>query len=300
MLVSIGLPTHLVDDGDEFVSAEAIAELSQVAERAGFSAVSVTDHPFPTDAWLAHGGHHAIDPFVSLAFAAAATSTVRLHTNLLVVAYRNPWLAAQQVATLDRLSGGRMILGIGAGYLEGEFDALGVDFATRNERTDESIRMMRQAWTGESIDGNTMSPTPTQPGGPPIWIGGNSRRAIRRAVELADGWSPFPSGPPKAAKHTRTTSLMTPDDLRASVDYAREHAAAVGRTAPLDVIFMPVGLTMLNHGNRFEDEPTLEEIAALVAAGMTGFSVNLDAKSRAELADEMVRFGDEVIARLPG
>jgi hypothetical protein len=93
---------------------------------------------------------------------------------------------------------------------------------------------------------------------------------------------------------------MTPDDLRASVDYAREHAAATGRTAPLDVIFMPVGLTMLNHGNRFEGEPTLEEIAALVEAGMTGFSVNLDAKSRAELADEMVRFGDEVIARLPG
>jgi probable F420-dependent oxidoreductase len=300
MLVSIGLPTHLVDQGDEFVSAEAIAELSLAAEGAGFAAVSVTDHPFPADKWLAHGGHHAIDPFVALSFAAAATSTVRLHTNLLVVSYRNPWLAAHQVATLDRLSGGRMILGIGAGYLEGEFEALGADFTTRNERTDESIRLMRRAWTGESVDGNTMSPTPAQAGGPPIWIGGNSRRAIRRAVELADGWSPFPSGPPKAAKFTRTTSLMTPEDLGAAVGYANEHADAVGRTAPLDVIFMPVGLTMLGNGTRFEGKAVLDEVGQLVDAGMTGFSVNLDARSRADLADEMARFGDEVIAGLPG
>ena len=298
MLVSIGLPTHLVDRGDEFVSAEGIGELSLAAEQAGFSAVSVTDHPFPSDAWLAHGGHHAVDPFIALAFAAAATSNVRLHTNLLVVSYRNPWLAAHQVATLDRLSAGRVILGIGAGYLEGEFDALGADFSTRNERTDEAIGLMRRAWTGESIDGNTMSPTPAQAGGPPIWIGGNSRRAIRRAVELADGWSPFPSGPPKAAARIRTTSLMTPDDLRAAVAYANEHAESVGRKEPLDVIFMPVGLTMLNHGHRFESEPILEEIAALVDAGMIGFSVNLDADSRAELADEMARFGDEIISRL--
>jgi alkanesulfonate monooxygenase SsuD/methylene tetrahydromethanopterin reductase-like flavin-dependent oxidoreductase (luciferase family) len=208
-------------------------------------------------------------------------------------------LAAQQVATLDRLSGGRMILGIGAGYLEGEFLALGADFATRNERTDESIRLMREAWTGESIGGNTMAPTPAQKGGPPIWIGGNSRRAIRRAVELADGWSPFPSGPPKAAMRTRTTSLMTADDLRAAVAYAREHAEAVGRAAPLDVIFMPVGLTMLSHATRFEGPAILDEVAELVDAGMTGFSVNLDARTRAELADEMARFGDEVIAGLP-
>jgi probable F420-dependent oxidoreductase len=300
MLVSVGLPTHLVHRGDEFVSAESISELSQVAERAGFGAVAVTDHPFPADDWLARGGHHAVDPFVALAFAAAATSTIGLHTNLLVVSYRNPLLAAHQVATLDRLSGGRVILGIGTGYLEGEFDALGTDFATRNERTDESIRIMRRAWTGESIDGNTMAPTPTQPGGPPIWIGGNSRRAVRRAVDLGNGWSPFPSGPAKVAKITRTASLASTDDLRVALDYGWEYAESVGRTAPLDVVFMPVGLAMLDHGKRFEADPLLEEIAELVDVGVTGLSVILDADSRAELADEMARFGTQIIAKLPG
>lgn len=299
MRVSVGLPTHRVDLGDEFVSGDAIVELAQAAEAAGFDAVNVTDHPFPGDTWLARGGHHAIDPFTALAFAAAATSTVRLHTNLLVVSYRNPWLAAHQVATLDRLSGGRMILGIGAGYLEPEFAALGVEFEDRNERTDEAIHQMRRAWTGESVDGNTMQPTPAQPGGPPIWIGGNSRRAIRRAVELGQGWSPFPSGPPKVAKFTRTTSLMTPDDLRAAVAYAAEHAAAVGRTEPLDVIFMPVSLTMLHDDATWNPEQIVDEVGRLHAAGMTGMSVNLAGETRDELADEFARFGAEVLPELP-
>jgi alkanesulfonate monooxygenase SsuD/methylene tetrahydromethanopterin reductase-like flavin-dependent oxidoreductase (luciferase family) len=129
------LPVHRVEGGDEFVSGDAIAELSVAAEKAGYDAVSVTDHPFPGDKWLARGGHHALDPFSSLAFAAASTSTLRLHTNLLVLAYRNPWLAAHQVATLDRLSGGRVILGIGAGYLEPEFDAVGAvrDFVDKSK-----------------------------------------------------------------------------------------------------------------------------------------------------------------------
>lgn len=298
MLVSVGLPTHRVDLGDEFVSGRAIGELALAAERAGFGAVSVTDHPFPADPWLAHGGHHAVDPFVALAFAAATTSTIGLHTNLLVVSYRNPLLAAHQVATLDRLAGGRVILGIGAGYLEQEFVALGVDFSTRNERTDEAIAVMRQVWTGESVGGNTMQPTPVQPGGPPIWIGGNSKRAIRRAVELGQGWSPFPSGPPKAAARTRTTSLMTADDLHAAVSYAAQHAAEVGRTAPLEVIFMPLSLTMLDHGHTWEAEVIIDEVGRLVAAGMTGMTVVLPGETRAGLVDELARFGDEVLPHL--
>ena len=298
MRVSVGLPTHRIDLDDEFISPDGIADMAQAAEAAGFDAVSVTDHPFPGDKWLAHGGHHAIDPFVALSFAAAATTTVRLHTNLLVVSYRNPWLAAHSVATLDRLSGGRMILGIGAGYLEPEFEALGVPFDDRNDRTDESIRIMRRAWTGESIDGNTMRPTPAQPGGPPIWIGGNSRRAVRRAVELGDAWTPFPTGPAKVAARTRTAPLNTPDDLRAMVSYAAEHSAAVRRTKPLDVVFSPLSLTMIGHELTWKADEVLEEIGTLRATGMTGLNVMLPGNSRAEMADEMARFGDEVISKI--
>ena len=299
MRVSVGLPVHRVDLGDEFVSADGIAECARAAEAAGFDAVSVTDHPFPGDKWLTHGGHNALDPFTSLAFAAAATSTVRLHTNLLVLAYRNPWIAAHQVATLDRLSGGRVILGVGAGYLEAEFDGIGVPFEGRNERTDDGIRAMRQAWTGESINGNTMQPTPRQPGGPPIWIGGNTKRAVRRAVELAEGWSPFPSGPAKVAERTRTRPLNTAEDLAEMIDYAREHAASIGRTEPLDVVFMPLSLTMIGHDLSWDAARIVEEVEALVAVGMTAMSIMLPCESRSEFRDQCDQFAAGVLAKLP-
>ena len=197
MRVSLGLPTHRVDG--ELATAEGIADVAAAAETAGFDAVFVTDHPAPSDRWLATGGHHALDPFVALSFAAAATTRLRLHTNLLVLAYRNPFHSAKAIATLDALCRGRMIVGVGAGYLEPEFEALGVDFGQRNELTDEAIVTMRAAWRGESVTasgvgwhaaGNTVRPTPAQQPGPPIWVGGNSHRAIRRAVELGDGWTP--------------------------------------------------------------------------------------------------------------
>src|ERR1700712_257871 len=151
MRISLGLPTHRVDLAEEFVSGAAIVELARAAEDGGFDAVYVTEHPFPEAKWLQHGGHHALDPFVALSFAAALTPKIRLQTNLVVLAYRNPFLTAKAIASLDALSGGRTIIGIGAGYLEGEFLAVGVDPAKRNELTDEAIRAMKAAWSGEEI-----------------------------------------------------------------------------------------------------------------------------------------------------
>ncbi len=151
MLASYGLPTHRVDRPDDFLTASAVSELARAAEAAGFAAVYTTEHPFPPDAWLAGGGHHAIDPLVALSFAAAATTTVRLHTNLFVLALRNPFLAAKGIASLDVLSGGRVILGIGSGYLEPEFEAVGASFSDRNRRTDEGIAAIRAAWSGERV-----------------------------------------------------------------------------------------------------------------------------------------------------
>ena len=202
MKFSIQLPTDRVGEGAEFVSAEAIADVAQAAERAGFHAAYVTEHPFPDDRWMRAGGHHALDPFVALSFAASATTSLRVMTNILVLPYRNPFLTAKAAASLDVLSGGRVILGVAAGYLKGEFAALGVDFSERNDLSDEAIVAITRAWSEEGIEmsgqhfsvrGNTMLPRPLQQPRPPIWVGGNARRAIRRAVELGDGWIPFPS-----------------------------------------------------------------------------------------------------------
>ena len=299
MRVSVGLPVHRIDLGTEFVSGDAIGEMAAAAEAAGFHAVSVTDHPFPSDGWLAGGGHHALDPFSSLSFAAAATSTLRLHTNLLVLPYRNAWLAAHQVATLDRLSGGRVILGVGAGYLREEFAALGVDFEHRNEHTDECLRVFRRAWSGDSIDGNTMRPTPATPAGPPIWVGGNSRRAVRRAVEFGDAWSPFPVPSDATAAVTRTAPLRNLDDLAAMIDYARAHAAEVGRTEALDVVFMPLSMMLTGRGPTWEAASLLDEVAAMVAVGVTALNVMLPGESRRQFCEELARFSAEVFPHLP-
>lgn len=302
MKVSVGLPTHRIDKPREFVTAAAIGDMSVTAEAAGFDAVFVTEHPFPADDWLAHGGHHALDPLVALSFAAAATRTLRLHTNLFVLAYRNPFVGAKGIATLDALSDGRVILGVGSGYLESEFSALGVAFDERNDLTDEAIVMMRQAWRGESmvatgrhfdVAGHTMLPTPGQAAGPPIWIGGNSKRAIRRAVELGDGWSPMPS-PARFARRLRTPGLETLDDLRARLEYAREHASTVGRRDPLEVVFMPLGLDMF-HNASLDVDATIKSLADLAGAGVTYATVNLPGETRGELLENLRAFGEHVL-----
>ena len=139
--------------------------------------------------------------------AGAATTTLRLQTHVFVVAYRNPFLAAKSVLSLDRLSGGRVILGVASGYLRPEFGALGVDFDERNELTDEAIdamvdvmdeRRRRRPTAATSARAATRCcRVRSQQPHPPIWVGGNSNAAIRRAVERGQGWLPFPN--PQAA-----------------------------------------------------------------------------------------------------
>src|SRR5262249_783728 len=110
MRYSFSLPTERIDPAAEFVTQSAVAEIARAAEDAGFHACYVTDHPFPPHRWLYGGGHHALDPFVALSFAAAATSTLRLQTHIMVLPYRNPFLTAKSVLSLDVLSRGRVIL----------------------------------------------------------------------------------------------------------------------------------------------------------------------------------------------
>jgi probable F420-dependent oxidoreductase len=296
MKVSLGLPTHRVDTGEEFVSGAAIVELSQAAEAAGFDAVFVTDHPAPSTEWLKGGGHHTLDPFVALGFAAAVTSTLRLQTNLFVAAYRHPLLGAKLVASLDALSGGRVILGVGAGYLEAEFEAVGADFANRNDVLDETIATMRRAWTGEDTDGVTSLPRPAQLPGPPVWIGGNSKRAIRRVVEMGQGWVPMPS-PKHAAETLHTPGMESVEDLRARITIMTDLAAEAGRTEPIDIAYMPSGLDMFARASP-EPASVLDEIQVLADMGVTWATVTLPGKKRADLLREIDRFGAEIIAKM--
>ena len=304
MRVSFGLPTHRIDV-PELVTARAVGLLAAAAEDAGFDAVFVTEHPFPGDEWLATGGHHALDPFVALSFAAAATSRIRLLTNLVVPAYRNPFLLAKAAASLDHLSGGRVVLGVGSGYLRPEFEALGVEFAERNELTDEAIHAMRVAWTGRSVTlrgrrwsvpGNTMLPRPVQQPGPPIWIGGNSRVAMRRAVELADGWTPL-LAPARMSTRVHTSAIETVEDLAARIDEARAHAASVGRAAPLEIAFNPAGV-MGQGPARDTGARLVEHAAELAAVGVTYLNAGVPGGSVDEVLDGIAWFADHVLPQI--
>ena len=116
MRINLTLPFDRFQIGDEFLDYDGIREMALAAEQAGFASGVVTDHPCPTGRWLDAGGHHAQDPFVLLSFIAAATRRLRLQTGILVLPYRNPFITARSVATLDFLSGGRVSLGVGSGY----------------------------------------------------------------------------------------------------------------------------------------------------------------------------------------
>jgi probable F420-dependent oxidoreductase len=265
---SLCLPVEIPVLADEFITGEAVAAMARAAEAAGLAAVNVTDHPIPEDRWMAGGGHHALDPLVVLTQAGAVTTRLRLHTHIVVLGYRNPFLLAKGVMTLDRLSGGRVILGVAAGYLKPEFRALGVDYEERNELADEAIRAMKAAWTGESFTfeglhfqarGHTMLPTPVQRPHPPVWIGGNSKRAIRRAVDLGDGWVPFPN-PDQHERFTKTPALETLQALRERIAWLREYAASVGRSRPLDISFAPLSRTL---GGGWEAGALLRDVEEL-------------------------------------
>jgi probable F420-dependent oxidoreductase len=296
---SFELPTHRAEQAAEFVTASAVAELARCAEAAGFRACHVTDHPAPDGKWLDHGGHHALDPFVALSFAGAATSTIRLLTNILVAAYRNPFLSAKAIQSLDVLSEGRFILGTAAGYLKPEFAALGVDFDERNELFDEALEVMRAAWTGADTAyggrhfrarGVRIRPVPASKPHPPIWIGGNSTRAIRRAVASYDGWAPF--GTAGYGKGARTADISGVDDLVDRIAVARRLADDVGRTEPFDICY--------SAGRLADPAVSLEErrdlVGRLADAGVTWLPVSIPGEDRRAVRDGLEQFAADFIA----
>lgn len=216
------------------VTAAGLTRVAQAAEECGYDAISFTEHPAPSQKWLDAGGHESLDQTSALAFCAAVTSRVRLMTYLTVLPYHNPFVAAKALSTVDLLSGGRLTVVAGTGYLRSEFLALNVDISQRNELFDESLEVMRGVWTGEplthqgkhfSARGAVSLPGPVQPGGPPVLIGGNSALARQRAARN-QGWSPLMLSP-EVARTSRTPGIATVAELAARIKEVRDAAARV-------------------------------------------------------------------------
>ena len=184
---------------EETAGIEEIGRVATEAERLGYHHLTCSEHvALPREVVDARGGTYW-DPLPVFGYLAARTSTIRLATHVLVLGYHHPLAIAKRYGTLDRVCGGRLVLGVGVGSLGEEFELLGAQFEGRGERADDAIRALRASLSQRepsfrgahySYDGFVVDPCALQPR-VPIWVGGRTARSLRRAVELADGWAPF-------------------------------------------------------------------------------------------------------------
>jgi probable F420-dependent oxidoreductase len=271
---------------EQAIGGTHIIEAARAAERAGFDWVSCSDHVAVPVSRAAAMGATWYDAGSTLAFVAGATARIRLLSHVLVLPYRHPLLVAKQYGTLDHLSGGRVILGVGSGHLKPEFKVLGADFERRGAVSDEYLVAIAAAWSepvahheGETLAFRDVivSPPPAQQPCPPIWVGGNSRAAVRRAARLADGWVPWE---------------LDPDACAAGLAYARRLRAAAGRSvsfevvAPLAAPLEATAATLVDAAARWRE------------AGATAFHIGLAARGFEELLTRLEWFGREVIPRV--
>ena len=269
-----------------------VLDLARRAEALGFDSVWASEHVFNTSyVYDRIGNRPYYEPLAILSYVAATTSRVLLGTSVLVIPYHNPIRLAKTAATLDAMSGGRLMLGIGVGVIEQEMEAMGVPFAERGAYTDEAMAVMRELWTQEdpSFDGrfNTFSgmkfsPKPAQPSVPLI-IGGTSRAAIRRAARAGDGWHP---------------TAMPPEELSQAIRYLRERTEAAGRE-PSDV---PVSVSIpMGEGRegRFSlgNDPAeiLQRARALQDLGVRRIVVSPNTRDAAEMQPALETLASEVL-----
>ena len=304
MKFTMAIPLGDITPG-EFQTPQAVREMSLALEAAGIDACYVTDHPAPDADWLQQGmGHDALDPFAAFAFVAAATTRLRLHTNIVVMAYRNPFLTAKSAATLQVLSGGRLILGVGAGYQKAEFEALGVDFHKRGKLFDEALEVIRMVWAGGPVvyqgthfnaAGNEPRPIPDP--APPIWIGGGSDKAVERAARWGDGWCPFFAAPTMSALN-RDSGIHSVAQLGEKIAMLHELRAKAGRSGPYDIAIGPKA--RLGYGKSGGADAYLEAVGELAEAGVTWAMAEPPHASRQQYLENVQWFGEEVITRLRG
>jgi len=312
MALSVGYQPALV--GPQATPAR-IRDLARRAEAVGFERLSVVDHVVlpidPVSQYPYGSGTGAVDndwwdPFAVLGLWAGITERVRLQTSVLVLPYRNPIVTAKMLASLDALSGGRLEVGVGAGWLREEFEVLGAPpFEARGRVTDECIAAFRELWTSPfpAFDGQyarfrgiTLHPKPMQPGGIPILVGGTTPPALRRAALLGNGWQPL---------------KISPAELRNGLAKIWEIAETAGRVVGDYQVSVRYGVRWSSTDERRpgEDEDrvlvgTAASIAAslreLADAGATDVMLDTRTCSADEVDETLDRLGAEVIPALRG
>jgi probable F420-dependent oxidoreductase len=300
---------------------DLILKIAEKAEALRYASLFVSDHivlpasyasgyPYsPTKQFPGGAVQDYLEPLATLSYLAHATRRVRLGTSVLVVPYRNPLVTAKILATIDVLSGGRVILGAGVGWLREEFEALATaPFEARGEVTDEYLTLMRRSWTTDpvSFEGRhyTMRdvhalPKPVQPGGIPIWIGGHTPGALRRTGALGDGWHPIGLRPP---------AMLLPEEYAAMVKQIHSAAQRAGRNpgsikltfrAPMEVrsprAKAPRGDRMMFQGTAAE---VLTDLRAYAAVGVSHVVFDATVQDLKAVLANLERFAEEVRPKL--
>jgi probable F420-dependent oxidoreductase len=285
--------TIFVEPWEADATTDDLVAVAQAADRAGALYVGVCEHvaiPKPYDGPMGTTWYH---PFTTLGFLAGVTTRVRLLSHVIALPYHHPLEVAKAFTTLDRLSGGRAIVGVGAGHVEPEFALLGVSFADRGTWVERSLPAIRAALDDEypaladgdwGLDGSAaISPRPVQTS-VPLWVGGSTPVAVRRAAQYGDGW--LPQG-------------VKPGDLPGVVARLRDLRAEAGRPEQFDIganLACYVGTPGWEVSRAYVGEP--EQIAAgvrpWVEAGANQLQFRFHSRSRSELVDQIERFGAEV------
>ncbi len=244
---------------------EEMATIAAAADRLGFDHLTCSEHvAVPTADAEVRGGTYW-DPLATLGYLAARTERIRLATYVLVLGYHRPLAIAKRYGTLDRIAGGRLVLGLGVGTLEPEFELLGAEFAGRGERADDALRELRAIWGRGEVGDWVVEPHAANPD-TPFWIGGRTRRSLRRAVELGDGWAPFWLKPDEVAAWLASTDLPAGFEVVAQPTAVLDPIAESGRADDLLGTWAAAGATVVDvHLVHHSVEHYVEQLEALAS-----------------------------------
>jgi probable F420-dependent oxidoreductase len=261
---------------EESGTIEDVARIAVAADALGYDHLTCSEHfAVPRSQAIRRGGTYW-DPLSTFGYLAAATTRIRMATNVLVLGYHHPLEIAKRYGTLDRVSGGRLVLGVGVGTLKEEFDLLGAPYDDRGDRADDALRALRASLsvTEPTYEGPyyeyrdlVVAPSATQEH-VPIWVGGRTARSLRRAAELADGWCPFGVSSGQAGDWLRRTEVPLGFEVRLSPENPLDPAAESALTTDVLSSLALAGATIVEARVVHQSlEHYLEQIEALAALG---------------------------------
>jgi probable F420-dependent oxidoreductase len=257
---------------EETATIGDIGRIAQAAERLGYHHLTCAEHIGVPASEAPRRGARYWDPLATFGYLAARTERVRFATNVLVLGYHHPLAIAKRYGTLDRVSGGRLILGVGVGTLEEEFELLGAPFADRGARADDALLALRAALSRQepayegtyySFGGLVVDPCAEQPH-VPIWVGGRTLRSLRRAVHLADGWCPFATPPARASEWLAQVDLPDGFEVRLPPERRLDPGGEPGTAAEGLIALSEAGATIAEaHLVHHSLEHYLEQLESL-------------------------------------